>query len=295
MIIYRAGLTGCLAAIINPDATILDMNKGPFKHKAVLRFRSDEISKATGIPFKKIKVTKHVFDDAIGKYVGLDPFYHNEYSQKVIGGIYDRSIGNMEPVTRWLAPDNFHEQMIDMIGDRIYWDSEYDLSDAPVINTLPLPSMLQMLGQEEEIGLDENYNGIYVTTLDVDIDCDVHQTVYFPDANSPWYRATLEGDKIIIECVRELEDNEWVHIPRIFAIQDYRLDSFNHYQNIGKIAPVDESLRREAICMLTEHHNIYSLGRTATWRNILLDDCLKDIHQINAMISKSRYERMLGK
>jgi hypothetical protein len=36
--------------------------------------------------------------------------------------------------------------------------------------------------------------------------------------------------------------------------------------------------------MLTEEHNIYSLGRFATWRQLLLDDLVKDIGVIEKLI-----------
>ena len=60
MNIIGAGLTGCLAAYAFKDAVIHEYLKEPRVHKAVLRFRTDEVSKLTGIPFKKVLVHKAV-------------------------------------------------------------------------------------------------------------------------------------------------------------------------------------------------------------------------------------------
>ena len=299
MIIYRAGLTGCLAACLIPDSEILDTDSAPVLHKAVLRFRSDEISKATGIPFKKIKVTKAVFDGEM--FMPWSPMLANQYSMKVIDGLYDRSIENLEPVTRWLAPSDFHEQLIEMIGNRIHWNHEAYLDPTlykeNIISTLSLPINMQIVGQGDIVNLATHFNSIYVTTINVCIPCEVHQTVYFPDPSSSVYRVTLEGQKMIIESTAELEDGEYEWIPGVFGLRfdDFSMESFNYKQKIGKIAPVDDNLRKELIHLLTENHGIYSLGRTAVWKNILLDDCLQDIHRIQGMINKSKYDRMLGK
>ena len=42
-------------------------------------------------------------------------------------------------------------------------------------------------------------------------------------------------------------------------------------------------------------YGIYSLGRHATWRKILLDDVVGDIERIQSMMKTSAYDRMLGK
>lgn len=298
MLILRAGLTGCLAACVIPDSRIIDEDTSPTFHKAVLRFRSDAVSKATGIPFKKIRVSKSVFDGEC--FVPWNPLLANQYSMKVIDGIYDRSIENLETVTRWLAPEDFHEQMMKILSGRIQWGATIDYNNfkEPVISTLPMDNLLMKIGEpDDSIYYDRHYNEIYVTTLNLKIPCDVHQTVYFPEPSCEVYRATLEGEKLIIECTDPItmDDIEW--IPGIFALQDsdwYLLD-MNHEQRIGKIAPIDDKLRKDTIQYITEHYNIYSLGRTAIWKNILLDDCLQDIQRIQEMMNKSKYDRMLGR
>ena len=58
-------------------------------------------------------------------------------------------------------------------------------------------------------------------------------------------------------------------------------------QKYGKILPIDERLRKDFIFYLTKEHNIYSLGRFATWRQLLLDDVVKDVAVIENFLSES--------
>jgi hypothetical protein len=65
-------------------------------------------------------------------------------------------------------------------------------------------------------------------------------------------------------------------------------------QKYGKILPIDERLRKEFIFYLTKEHGIYSLGRFATWRQLLLDDIVPDIGIIDKFISQdSAYDASL--
>lgn len=292
MIIIRAGLTGCLAGIINSNARIINPEPEPSFHKAVLRFRSDDISKVTGIPFKKIKVTKHIVSQ--GRFADPNPMLCNSYSLKVIDGIYNRSIQDLAPVTRWLAPIDFHEQMLELCKERILWNTPISLWDYDdiILSTLPMPEIARMLKIELPSTVVHN-NSIYVSTVEVP-NCDVHQTIYYPDLYTTVYRATLEGEKLIIESTNEILISDVKEVINNFGIIKYDITEMNYLQKIGKIAPMDDEIRKEFIYKLTSEHGIYSLGRTAIWKNILLDDCLKDIRRINEMIAKSKYDRALG-
>ena len=55
-------------------------------------------------------------------------------------------------------------------------------------------------------------------------------------------------------------------------------------QEYGKIMPIDEKLRKEFIYQMTTKYNIYSVGRFATWRQLLLDDVVEDIQHIEHFI-----------
>jgi hypothetical protein len=55
--------------------------------------------------------------------------------------------------------------------------------------------------------------------------------------------------------------------------------------------PIDDALRKQLLFRLTHEHNVFSLGRFATWRNILLDDVVDDIVQVKRLLkSGSAYD-----
>ena len=54
--------------------------------------------------------------------------------------------------------------------------------------------------------------------------------------------------------------------------------------------PIDDKIRKDFIYTLTEKYNIFSVGRFATWRQLLLDDVVNDISVIERLIaSNSNY------
>jgi len=163
-----------------------------------------------------------------------------------------------------------------------------------IISTMPMPLMMGM----------HNYTGPEFKSLPVwTIKCEfrgitssVCQTLYQATYNS-WYRATIHGQELTLEFM--FDPSEAMH-PRLWA--DSVMPKFGINQdvlgawklggavlnklNIGKILPIDEAARKRFMLWLTEHHGIYSLGRFATWRNILLDDIVKDVKRIEAMIER---------
>ena len=54
-----------------------------------------------------------------------------------------------------------------------------------------------------------------------------------------------------------------------------------------ELSRIDEELRKDFIYWATDKHNIFSLGRFATWRpGLLLDDLVKDIRLIDKWIDR---------
>jgi hypothetical protein len=301
MNIIGAGLTGCLAAYAFKEAVIHEFLPEPKTHRAVLRFRSECVSNLTGIPFKKVKVYKGVYQN--GLFVTPDLRMMNRYSQKVTGGYYDRSIGDLSPSVRFVAPDNFHSQLLDHLANRIVCNSSIDLDSLgrPLISTLPLPVLLKKLGHNGwvETGATKA-EPIFVTNIQIP-NCDMYQTIYFPDTVVP-YRASITGDILIVEATQPIYWRDLKYVLDAFGIKYFR-DMYddqeeklaNIKQEHGKFVPLEENERKNLMYELTRDHNIYSLGRHATWRKILLDDVVNDLNRIESMIKTSAYDRMLGK
>ena len=93
-------MAGLIAGIYNPKAIIYEKNKTPIEnHKALLRFRSDEVSKLTGIKFRKVFVIKSIWSEGEEKYPS--PRLVAMYSKKVTGSYENRSIIDISTTTRY--------------------------------------------------------------------------------------------------------------------------------------------------------------------------------------------------
>lgn len=280
MIIYGAGLAGLIAAQHFPDAKIFD--RGLKKHSAVLRFRSPAVGDALGIEFKKVTVRKAIYYQ--GKMFNeCNIKLANFYAKKVIGRYVDRSIWNLDTCDRWIAPDD----LLYILTDRFKKNIEYievkaeemlqckDIS----ISTLPLPALAP--------------NDVKFISQPINIirykipNAAAHQTIYFPDPELDVYRASVIDNILIVEMT--LPPRRYsLNIPEVFGFEDAHLIE-ETTQKHGKILPIDEDWRRAFLYNLTVKHNIYSLGRFATWRNILLDDVLKDVMVIKKLMKTDGY------
>lgn len=298
MIILGAGLSGCLAGALNKDATIYESRPDATSHKAILRFRSEEISEAIGIPFKRITVYKTIWYK--GNEVVASPGMMNLYSRKVTSSITQRSISNLETVTRWVSPDNLLDILKEQCKGRIIYDNvlsrnfikDCQLTEESIISTVPLYVMAKMFDLTTG-NMEHRFTPIYINQYLIK-GCDVYQTIYYPDPDVNIYRASLSGDKLIIESTSD-DKLDMSMIWKSFGLYDIENVQIvtNHLQQNGKIMPINESLRRKAIFDLTAKHGIYSLGRFATWRHILMDDVYKDILVIKKLINKDAYEHKL--
>jgi len=294
MEILGAGMAGCLAGIINPKAKIYEAAGENYSvHKAVLRFRSDAISKITGIVFDKVKVMKSIWYD--GKEASISPRFISMYGKKV-GDFYSvRSIVNVESVDRWIAPDNFHDILKDILKKNISYNITVDIGmlkemKRPIISTLPIMVLSKLLGMQFDIG-ERKMSSIYVYRYKIK-DCRMYSTVYYPQRNFDIYRASITDDILSIESIGSaLSDIEYNQVLSSFGIELNDVSRIGSYcQNYGKLVAINEQIRREFIMNSTINHGVYSLGRFAIWKNILLDDVLNDIYRIREFINKGHYE-----
>ncbi len=293
MKIIGAGLAGLLCGALNPGSTIYERQGSlPNNHGALLRFRSDKISKALGIPFKKVRVTKAIWLD--GEEVQPTPRIQNMYSMKVLGKYSARSIANIDPVDRYIAPADFIAQLAKRckIEYNFSWGKEWH-DNEPIISTIPLPVMMELFGITTSTNFE--YQSIWTRTMNVP-GVDLYQTIYFPtsDPHISIYRASFTGSKLIVECVNNHGVNldDALHAFGLpFDIGMYTIKVGD--QKYGKIIEIDPVMRRGITAVLSNLHNIYSLGRYATWRNILLDDVYEDIFKIRDLMNLDSYEQRL--
>lgn len=284
--IAGAGLAGLVAAHAWPQAAVLEASPQPAAaHRALLRFRTDGVSRLTGIEFRKVRVHKGIWSD--GGFVGPNIRAANLYAQKVLRGSMrgDRSIWRLEPVERFIAPDTLYEQLVEAVGSRISWATPVDFEGlrTTCVSTAPLPVTLKALGIEHDLPF--RRSGILVRRWTLP-ESDVFQTIYYPDEGTAMYRASITGGTLIAEFVDAdtSAERDLALLERSFGIDLSAAQALPVVeQKYGKIEPVEEGARKQLLFRLTHNHGIFSLGRFATWRNILLDDVVDDIAVIKRL------------
>jgi hypothetical protein len=303
-IIIGAGLAGLIAGVQFPTSKIIEIAPSPSPlHRSLLRFRSNAVSIATNIEFTPVTVHKGIYSGT--KFVQPNIRLANMYSKKVINQISDRSIWNIDPCVRYIAPESFYEQLIERVGHRIEWGAALTsdmIGTAPIISTIPMPLLYALLSEiDSEIPVPPipfNYSPILVSRFRI-YGCNTYQTVYYPAPAVPYYRASITKDLLIAESIRGAPlcgFNKPPQYQRSYLYHAFCIDvaqcepiEIEYEQRFGKIAPIDNEWRRAFMHGASVRHNVYSLGRFATWRNILLDDVLHDIEIIKKLIREDGY------
>jgi hypothetical protein len=254
-------------------------------HQALLRFRSDAVAKLVGVEFRRVRVQKGIWSE--GAFVAPNIRLANQYSLKCLGRVVgDRSIWAIEPVDRYVAPETLYEQLVVGCSSRIHWGTSTDFEGlrTACISTAPLPAVLQALHIDS--GAEFDHAQIVVSRFRAP-KTDAYQTVYFPDHSTPVYRASLTGSLLIVEATDEPTAEDLNMVFHAMGLSPYGLHAIdaevNHRQRFGKIVPLPARQRNALLWQLTSQHGIYSLGRYATWRNILLDDVVEDIAVIKRL------------
>lgn len=305
--IIGAGLSGLISAFVFPREQIVEARERSWaEHQAVLRFRTDTVSDLTGIPFRRVTVHKGIWTDSGWTEPTIAAC--NNYARKTQGLVNDRSIWDISTVERWIAPPDFRERMCDMLDARISWSTKVDFaalerrSKDLVISTIPMPALVPLLTIDRPA-----FSYAPITTMKVRMPgVDVFQTVYFTSPRHSLYRASITGDALICEWAGEGLGTDDITLaatqlasafgmPELFDLIEEG-EAAPHTQQFGKISPIDETARRWIVLHLTQERGIYSLGRFATWRNILLDDVVHDAAVIKRLVTApDDYSRALGR
>lgn len=288
MNILGAGLAGLIAGNLLTNPTLYEArSRNDIAHKALLRFRSSQIGDRLGIEFKRVLVRKGIWFH--GEFVQPNIEVANLYAMKVIGRLEPRSIWDIAPVERFIAPEDFAEQLVDRLEGHIVFNcSITDISfPKPVLSTLPMPVVARILNVPAP---EFHHQAIHVRRYRVS-NSNVHQTVYFPDPSTTVYRASITGDLMIVESTENHNDIEQVLEPFGLLLDDVKQIE-QAEQRFGKISPIDDGWRKRFIFELSAQHGVYSFGRFATWRNLLLDDLIQDLDVIKKLISSSSYDNL---
>lgn len=294
--IIGAGISGLLAGALNPGSIVFEKNeeKKSNNHEALFRLKDDKIGKYLGIKLEKVRVNKAIWFN--GREVNPTPRITHLYSTKVSGSISDRSIFNIDPVVRYLPPNNFIDKLKSMC--RIEWGSKVNYkwftdscpSEDKIISTIPMNTVLNILN----IGLPSEftYRSIWVNKYKL-FGCDANCTIYYPDPDMAIYRASIVKSDLIIESMKPLVNPEELYVVvESMGIDksDLVLRTANFKQTFGKINKIESKIRKKIIMDLTINYGVYSLGRFATWRpKVMIDDVFEDIFHIRRMIEDGGY------
>ena len=307
--IIGGGLAGLIAAHHFKNAHVFEAGARLAKHKALLRFRSDSVANITGVPFRKVRVYKEVYYEGQSHQGKCPIALANRYAKKVTGTIAGRSIMKLDECDRFVAPDNLYELLADRLAaeGRLHFHQKITSDDfrrlegdVAWINTAPLPVILNQLGLNQAIPKGEGMarSSIIVERFKIKTPCDVYQTIYFPDEGKYVFRASITGNILIIESVhnpsKKTVNAELQEVCAAFGLNYFSDIDYNSEvvdQRYGKIVDLPRETREAILYRLTSQHNIFSLGRFATWRNILLDDVADDLPKIERLINASAYHR----
>lgn len=310
IIIIGAGLAGLLAGNIlrRHDIQIVERQPDlPNNHHAILRFRSNRVSDACHIPFRRVQVFKACDEPDPIKAAML-------YAKKVTGSYEVRSLINLAPCERYIAPPDLVEQMAASLTiaygvDGIHYLKPDERDRAiPIISTIPMPTLMDALEYEGERPTFNSREGF---TISADIaDCDVNVTRYYTN-DGPMYRASITGSKLIMEFVGPpSEDLMKFELPVIARLMQMVLSDFgidepqfttppmlgrSRYAKLSSLSPEDRRRALDFMFWASTHWDIYSLGRFATWRpGLLLDDVVDDVLKIERWLGGSSYDMKKG-
>lgn len=304
MNIIGAGMAGLLAgAMMRHAATAIHEAQPelPNNHTAVLRFRSPVVGEALNIPFKQVNALKALapWQNPIADALA--------YSAKTNGTHTLRSImtadGRM--ATRYIAPEDLVSRMAAAVQCPINFNAkcdEYALREmaaaGPVVSTIPMPALMKVLGWEAKSEFKSRAGINIVGTIP---GASAYCSLYVPDPLLPFSRISITGDKLIVECSEEFMNelhespNDRLHKSRTVLLQALHMMGLDGVsmsyealpQKYAKVLPIDEAERREFIMWASTEHNIYSLGRFATWRpGLLMDDVVNDVRVIQRLTAQ---------
>lgn len=306
--IIGAGMAGLLAAeMLRREQPVVYERQSslPDNHGALLRFRSDKVANETRQQFRKVRVHKAVKSESGYLATEATLRHANQYALKVTGRVTSRSIMNLQPSDRYIAPDDFISQLAANINIKYEQSfSDQQLSalrgqrDIATITTIPMPLLMKMVGWP--VAPEFEWRPIVSMTGQLGhLKADIYQTIYYPDPALPFYRASITGSKLIIEFNPYQEPDLSVIdiVMRDFGLpwSERGIGTIRYSrQEYGKLIDVDARTRQEFVLAMTDEYNIYSVGRFATWRQLLLDDVVDDVRVVARMIAdRSAYNRRL--
>jgi len=294
MIIAGAGLAGLLAAnmlhYLKP-VVYEAQDDIPNNHSAVLRFKESTFGDVCSIPFKEVKLTKAVIPwrnpvaDALA------------YADKNNGVARNNRSITMERDNgvRYIAPANLIESLAGRVRLRLGMPINFAARtigvgskpmqiqrNEPIISTIPMSTLMDQLEWPHKDKVQFSHQtGVHVHAKIEN--CDAYVGLQFPDPALPFSRVSVTGNDLIVEGSDKLDETCLPFVAEALGFKDeQRFTGVSvHRQRYAKINPINDAMRKEFIHWASVAHNIFSLGRFATWRpGLQLDSLVNDVRLI---------------
>jgi hypothetical protein len=330
VIVIGAGMAGLLAAGMlrnNCEQVLEAQTELPNNHSAVLRFRSSVVGDTLNIPFRKVQVLKasvpwrNPVADALAYSAKTNGSMSLRSSITARGEMSERFVAPTDLVKRMasavMAPIRLGEAGL---SERMMLSNKALPGDYRIISTIPMPSLMRLLGWKDV----PDFHSVPGYNINFRVDgLNAYATLYVPDPKIEVSRISITGDLVTVEHqypdlsmseVKEMVVNinknyqlgnylDGATLNQVFALLGFDVfvsknnvasfvkDAHATVQRYAKIKPIDDGLRKRFILWATEKHNIYSLGRFATWRpGLLLDDVVNDIRVIQKIAAGGSYD-----
>lgn len=302
LIIIGAGMAGLLAGNMLRRRSLQIVERQahlPNNHHAVLRFRTTKVSEQTHIQFRPVTVFKSIDEP--------DPIKAAmQYAKKVTGHYEVRSLINLAPSERYIAPTDFITQMAHGLDiaygvDGLAYvapEKRQEMGMSPIISTLPMPLLMDALeydGERPEF----SYVPGFTVKAQV-LNCDMFASRYYCAPDDQLYRASLTGDQLTLEFVGEprnfksgtLPYSAQIHrVASDFGIKSNDINEITEpkaskYQKLARLSDDDRKKAMAFMHWATINWQVYSLGRFAKWEaGLLLDDVVQDVLKIERWIN----------
>lgn len=301
MHIVGAGLAGLLAGnmLRHREPILYEAQPAlPNNHSAVLRFRTPIVGDVLNQPFKKVMMIKTHLPWKNPVADALQYSFKNNGSYRS-----DRSIIT-GPLTaeRWIAPPDFIKQASYFLQVRYnynypFFNGAEKKSLIPIISTIPMPALMKSLNYPHQFEF--KFNSTPGVTIKATIEnCVAYVSLLIPDPKFLFTRISITGNELIIEQPQTEVASSLTYAKLCVGVaaemlginEKFCKDITIYQQRYAKIDPVDDNKRKAFMFWATDRHNIYSLGRFATWRpSLLLDDLVQDLRLIDRWISNGQY------
>jgi hypothetical protein len=150
-----------------------------------------------------------------------------------------------------------------------------------------MPYLARAMGYEERV----DWRWVRGTNVNARIkNCEAYASVMVPNPGLPFYRASITGNLLTIECTGAPDDQDERMVDQACRLLGIRYGLISEIrrkeQDFAKIAPIPEDQRRNFIYWAsTVKGRAYQLGRYATWRpRLMMDDLIKDVRLVGQWI-----------